>query len=288
MKLSKSSQQTHICEQCDQGDAAISFCSDCRVYLCEFCSQAHKRMKSSKNHSLCSVDTLQEKGLPLAKTSPNSFLCSVHPSQELKLFCKTCRLLVCCTCIVNEHKGHDLGEVDSTTRKEFEDEVKKLVAEAENKIAEFERNLEYVLEVERKVQSQPNQLKTEISNAFDPLITAFEKRRAELLSEAEKSSEENLKELWAQKDYPENTLTGLNSSYRYANRLQKSGKDSEMMMMYSQNLTLTQFKQMEKRKWNGISTRKIESTQMLFFPERLYAYFGKLATCMPFITHRTT
>ena len=172
-------------------------------------------------------------------------------------------------CIVNEHKGHDLGEVDSTTRKEFEDEVKKLMAEAEKKIAEFESNLEYVLEVERKVQSQPNDVKIEIGKAFDPLIEVLKNRRTELISAAEKSSEGNLKELWAQKDYLQNTLTGLKSSYSYAKRLQESGKDSEMMMMYSQNLTLTQFKQMEKRKWDGISTRKIESTSFCFNPECL-------------------
>ena len=45
------------CNECDEEQNAVAFCKTCNEYLCEKCSEAHKRSKRCKTHQ---VSTLEE------------------------------------------------------------------------------------------------------------------------------------------------------------------------------------------------------------------------------------
>ena len=44
---------TPICQHCDDEENAVSSCSKCAIFLCEFCEKAHRKAKATKEHKIC-------------------------------------------------------------------------------------------------------------------------------------------------------------------------------------------------------------------------------------------
>ena len=43
---------TPACQNCVEGENAISICSDCTIFLCDFCVKSHQRGKATKGHKI--------------------------------------------------------------------------------------------------------------------------------------------------------------------------------------------------------------------------------------------
>ena len=119
---------SNTCDQCDSGDPAISYCSDCPAQLCNFCTQAHRRQKQYHSHKTTIVsDDVETQGL----AQREQFLsCNIHRKEPLIVFCKTCQCLICRSCIVDTHNGHSFAPVDHTNRAVVEKQVKELAENA--------------------------------------------------------------------------------------------------------------------------------------------------------------
>ncbi|XP_029315518.1 tripartite motif-containing protein 45 [Cottoperca gobio] len=88
------------CDLCGEGRAK-SRCDVCCVNLCEFCCQAHRRQKRTASHSVQCLEELKSCG-----RLRRPVLCSLHPGQELRLFCHPCDLPVCLECAATLHRDH--------------------------------------------------------------------------------------------------------------------------------------------------------------------------------------
>ena len=49
---------TPICQSCDD-EKAVSFCSECVIFLCEFCEKYQKKTKATKEHKIISLDEMR-------------------------------------------------------------------------------------------------------------------------------------------------------------------------------------------------------------------------------------
>ena len=270
----KSRQEESSCEQCDSTEPAVAYCSDCPAFLCDFCSQAHKRMKLCQNHTVVGLDLGPLKCVPKAPAP----YCSKHPDEGLKLFCKTCQCLVCCTCIVATHQGHKLGLVDSETRKEMETQLKSLVDEAQQQLDQFEENLQYIQQVEKQAMNRPIELKSVINTTFDSLVATLESRRAELLKEADNTCNTDLKEVWAQKEYNETTLLSLRSAMSFAKRSLQCSNDLELITLTAQ--IIARLKCLQGVEWDPGTTEAVEQTNLKFTLQNPNSdrKFGKIVT----------
>ncbi|XP_068428734.1 E3 ubiquitin-protein ligase TRIM45 [Clinocottus analis] len=88
------------CDLCGEGGAE-SRCDVCCVNLCAFCCQAHRRQKRTASHSVRRLEELKSGG-----RVRRPVLCSLHPGQELRLFCPPCDLPVCLECAATLHRDH--------------------------------------------------------------------------------------------------------------------------------------------------------------------------------------
>ena len=50
---------TPICQNCDEGENGVSMCSDCMIFLCDFCVKSHHRCKATKGHKIQSLDEMR-------------------------------------------------------------------------------------------------------------------------------------------------------------------------------------------------------------------------------------
>ena len=53
-----------VCDNCDNGDVAKTRCGECGVFLCHFCTEFHKRSRSTKHHKLTSMEELKTSAGP--------------------------------------------------------------------------------------------------------------------------------------------------------------------------------------------------------------------------------
>ena len=47
------------CDNCDSEDDAQSRCNECGIFLCQFCTESHKRYRSTKHHELFTMQELK-------------------------------------------------------------------------------------------------------------------------------------------------------------------------------------------------------------------------------------
>lgn len=91
------------CDNCDEDDPVVSYCTDCNFFLCQVCYSCHKRDKQTRRHSVVLLDNLKSAEI-LSSTKPPQ--CKDH-DREMLFYCVTCAELICHSCTVNDHYGHE-------------------------------------------------------------------------------------------------------------------------------------------------------------------------------------
>ena len=258
------------CEECDSGEQAIAHCAQCCSYLCEFCSGAHKRLKCYRDHDMTALQDLNLETFP-PKHHPQ--YCLQHPNELLKLYCKSCNILVCCNCIVVTHQGHTFASINRETRNEVEQILKDMSRNAQATLAEFSRNLNYVNEVEKVTTAHTIKLKAEINAVFDRHVTALERHRAKLLEEADSKCNASLKEVWSQKEHVERIVEDASSTLRFTERSQQCESDIEMLSLAAQ--AIPRLEGMRGIKWDSTAVSQVER-KYIFLKEGKYPDTGNM------------
>ena len=111
-----------LCGSCEnEGNQAVSFCHDCGCFLCQGCIEAHRRLGPLRMHKLSTISELQEKKCnPLSQQHQQ---CKKHPKHDLTLFCKDtkCKVPLCATCGLVDHRTHELVDITSAVDEIVED-----------------------------------------------------------------------------------------------------------------------------------------------------------------------
>ncbi|XP_071961288.1 tripartite motif-containing protein 2-like [Antedon mediterranea] len=176
---------------CGKEGKAKTYCQDCRQYLCQNCSGAHKNIRACKNHKLHSVEDVQS----MSVSEINAMhppLCSIH-NEPLTVFCKICDVAICIHCQLMDHKeweGKDKHTIISITDafktfkqksaelekvakqctdrlnddlKVMTDDVTKLDAKREKSLRGIENHVE---ELVRRIKDSGDKLKSEVDAMY--------------------------------------------------------------------------------------------------------------------------
>ncbi|XP_070556893.1 E3 ubiquitin-protein ligase TRIM56-like [Ptychodera flava] len=89
-----SDQSERNCEFCEETEASV-FCVDCEQYYCDVCiEKIHKKLKLASEHKVFTVEEYKKgKGKrQIIKVTEN---CKIHPKNEMKYYCYTCKIPIC-------------------------------------------------------------------------------------------------------------------------------------------------------------------------------------------------
>ena len=137
------------CDNCESGDPAANRLITCSHFLCEFCTQAHRRRRSTRLHTLKSLEEVIKMGsVAMAKPS----VCEEHDGEVRKLFCETCEEAIWRDCTILEHRDHKCSFVKNVFLKS-KDNLKKILSETKIKASELKKALDHVLEMNRSIHS---------------------------------------------------------------------------------------------------------------------------------------
>ena len=199
---------SQVCGECELSGPVTCYCGDCQSYLCNDCVQLHKKLRVFRGHRVTPTAEIDAATLQSFQMQ----FCGVHKKEALKLYCETCKKLICRDCTLVDHRQHDYKFVEDA-RKQVDAEMGSLKSKVDRKLAIFKHNLDEIRKVEVSATGHSQVLKADINNFFDKLVQSIEERRKALLDEAEGACQKDLKQVWADKEFHETTIAHIQSVF---------------------------------------------------------------------------
>ena len=217
------------CGNCEAGQAT-GYCVDCRNFLCERCTNEHKVCTSTKNHQLLTLEKLKSIASSLIPSQKNTPQCQKHSDKKLKLFCETCKELICSDCTIRLHKGHDYDLLADVFPKHKEELVSSLKP-VKQKLHTVQETLKAYDTKAKEIKDQRTTLEAHIHKEIDQLHELLNQRRAQLVGELDMLTHRKLKSLATQRNQVEITQVKFTSCLEYAEGGLKTGTESEVLAM---------------------------------------------------------
>ena len=219
-----------ICEHCDSGDFAVSRCSDCSVFMCEFCVTAHKRINATKNHQILSLTEVKKLG---SKALVKPSFCSKHKGETLKLFCSTCQKTICRDCTIVDHREHKYDFVTDVAEKEKEI-IQGFLAKAKVKEHAVVDGIKAVQTMKNGVQKRVSEVNKEVDAFYDEQVKALNYYRANTKHEVSTEGQMRVSKLENQADVLSSFLAQLRSGISFTDQALQDGDDVKLLAMKKQ------------------------------------------------------
>ena len=221
---------TPFCQNCDDGDA-ISSCSECAIFLCDFCEKSHRRSKATRQHKICSIDEIRKGVGKVPSILPEKVeMCPTHPTKPLELYCKCEEVLICRDCIIRKHKDHDYDVISDVVDgekkilKEALPDIQQLVDEVENAVTRVKGR-------RKNVKSRKEESLRNLDDTFNVLHAALDERKRQLREKVTKDLQEKDKGLQVQEDELCFLLTQLKSCHSFIEDKVQRGVNQDVLAM---------------------------------------------------------
>ena len=157
---------------------SISFCPECRIYMCNKCQNHHEALFSHHPYNLNKDEEIFT-GFCNEKNHPN----------RLEYFCKEHNQLCCAACIAKlnikgdgQHKDCDVCDIESI-KDEKKNILKENIKSSEDLSNSFNNIFKEMKEIFENVEKNKEDLKLKVQKAFTKIRTALNEREDKLLEE---------------------------------------------------------------------------------------------------------
>ena len=222
---------TLICQNCDDEQKAVASCSECAMFLCEFCEKYHKKTKATKDHKICSLDEMRKGTGEVPSILPEKVeMCPTHPTKPLELYCKCEEVLICRDCIIKKHKDHDYDVISDVVEGE-----KKILREAlpgiQQLVDEVENAVTKVKGRRKDVESRKDENLCKLDDIFHSLHAALDERQQQLREEITGDSKEKDNGLQVQEEELCFLLSQLKSCHSFIEDKVQRGVNQDVLAM---------------------------------------------------------
>ena len=151
------------CEECDEDDQAIVYCTDCKLFLCFYCNESHKYSKSHCDHNLISLTEMRG-NKDLIQSKCKFPLCQEH-DLELEYYCESCEKLVCVQC-TGQHEGHKYNVVKKVANR-YHNELKIITAPIEVITEDLYKTCVAINKMQKAIKQQGDEISEEIDQYYE-------------------------------------------------------------------------------------------------------------------------
>lgn len=216
------------CGNCEDNAEATGQCSECKEFLCDKCTAAHRRVRVTREHQIIPLNELTtEDGNNNNLHNPDN--CSEHNREELTYFCQTCDKLICRECTVVNHPNtthafEPLKEASSKHRQE----ITALLGSIKMRSPFVKRAL---LEIEEACGDIPQHalaIEEQIKSSTARYIRALKEREAQLLDDLGAMREYKATLLQQQKERLYKGIRDIESNCGLVERMLQEGNAAEV------------------------------------------------------------
>lgn len=184
------------CENCsDPNSAVMAHCNNCKHFICSNCIEAHQRTKMLANHRIINLEEYKKmlvlearKGSSSASSTKSAtivMMCQKH-REPLKMYCKTCNVLVCPNCTSLDHTPprHNCDLVRNLVDSQ-RSELQQGLSSVRELQSTASQSLSDARSTKEKLSQQRDEMCTTINTSIDELIQQLQERRQKLLTGVE-------------------------------------------------------------------------------------------------------
>ena len=151
-----------------------------------------------------------------------------HEKEELKLFCKDCKVAICNTCAVTLHDGHAkmlLEEATDARKTQINSMTQSLIEKAQEKRKELEK----LNQKSAEIKLQAAYLKSQVQTHVDQVTAIIEARKQDVFDAVDNEAKKSLESFSQKKDQVENQLKLIESAIEQTKALVKQSFSAEIL-----------------------------------------------------------
>ena len=175
-------------------------------------------MRANKDHRVLAVKEFQDKDYEDVLKRPTFCSEPRHEQEELRFFCKDCKLAVCQTCINLKHPGHGLEHIEEEAERR-KTEMKNVVETQRQNLLTKKNAVKQLDEDYAKLIQQAEDVKRNVQKFVDDLFATIETRKQNIFAAVENQTKKSFKSLTTQKSKMENEIKLIESSLEKADKL---------------------------------------------------------------------
>ncbi|XP_078596572.1 uncharacterized protein LOC144873255 [Branchiostoma floridae x Branchiostoma japonicum] len=217
-------QDVTICRVCSTGTGATSYCVDCREYLCQVCTDAHRRLKLTRAHNI--VATGNSSPVMADRGDDNTSMCTRH-GEINKFHCDTCHLVICLHCVVTAHKEHRYVEIEEVAEREKKN-VRRLLPVARGIAFLQQAKLNEMHSLKQKWDARVDQTVSTVEARAKLMIDAIQELKQAKISHIQALYVASKKELVSAVQAAEENLSSAKSFVQFAESMDDNGTPMEV------------------------------------------------------------
>ncbi|CAH3038854.1 unnamed protein product, partial [Porites lobata] len=151
-----------------------------------------------------------------------------HEKEELKFFCRGCKVAICNTCAVTLHEGHGKMPVQEAADA-CKIQINSMISSLKDKMVEKRKEVEQLNQKSMEVQAQVADVKSQVQTNVDQMIAIIEARKQDVFNAVEYQAKKSLESLSQKKDEVENKVKIIESAIRRTEFLMKRKFSTEIL-----------------------------------------------------------
>ena len=189
----------------------------------------HEEWDEFKGHEVVSMEKVEGDLIRLVSPKKITPRCTKH-DEYLKLYCESCGELICRDCTVHIHKDHKYCLI-SDTYESHKEEILASLEPVEKQLKITNTTLVRLDNRRDEIAARRVAMETEIHTAFDEIRKTLDAREAELVGQLEGHTQQQLKNLSAQREEVEILQTQRESCVHFVRESIRSGSPGDVLKM---------------------------------------------------------
>ena len=216
------------CGNCDKRSAQTLYCFQCCSFWCEECILGHNIIRTNKEHKTLALKHFQDQDIAAVLKRPAFCQKKHHEKEELKFFCKSCKVAICNTCAVTLHEGHGKMPLQEATdaRKIH---INYMITSLKDKMEEKRRAIEQFNQKSMEVQAKVADVKSQVQTNVDQMIAIIEARKQDVFDAVDDQANKSFETLRQKKGEVENQVKIIESAIEQTESLMKRNFSTEIL-----------------------------------------------------------
>ena len=199
--------------------SAVTYCINCKEYICSKCEGHHKVSKITKNH----------KTLPIDQVKPNTLPpCHLHTHMYLDLYCEDCSIAICSTCDRLDHNHHTRVNIN-TKKDRFKSQLDQVFTQTDMHLKAVEKAIRSTKKKSIKLKAELDDLKKQTSVSFQAIIQHVKRQEQRHIEGIDNTYKRVVKIISEELDTYQRTEATLKSVQLYNRHLKQRGTVYDLM-----------------------------------------------------------
>ena len=216
------------CGNCDKRSAQTLYCFQCCSFWCKQCILGHNIIRTNKEHKTLLLNDFQDQDFEAVLKRPAICQKKHHEKEELKFFCRGCKVAICNTCAVTLHEGHGKMHLQEAADAR-KIQINSVITSLKDKMVEKRKEVKKFNQKSMEVQAQVADVKSQVQTNVDQMIAIIEASKQDGFDVVDYEAKISLQSLSQKKDEVENQVKIIESAIEQAESLMKRNFSTEIL-----------------------------------------------------------